>query len=798
MILALVTALTVALIGERIIHACVALVFYLFNHGPDHKSVWFVGTLLQSLSALIGSTVSAFLRLFTFSIRGIFWTTIVLILWGLLYACGRYSAHALISFQAAYNTNVGGTANLFIVLPFRILQLIWDGFVPLYNLFVYLVKTVPSRVLIENVLRNWNDFEDSMLNLGLFSAKLAGSLYNYIIVILWPPDSFDPNLRLLDLITPLGYFRLAVSYLLKWLGETCAVATSLLDILAYPFLDINFGLGVHSLVNALLALFVQVPAVTKQRCAAGGSVVYCLPDFAPVIELAVNGIRSFGILVDNWLDVIAIIMQSVLTNTSPVCNGWTATDLSSDIFGGNETIVVGIDANRFARTDGWSAAVYSRSSTQTFQSVFPFAVNINLGIALVSVTTTIQGLLGCTCTDQAYGLQLLCAVAPLDQLTDSYVVPVEFDVPTTSFYMGCGRSVVRLESIRWPVTRYTSPNSGMGASPVAEAALYMRPACSSEHIDVVCVETFRLAGCYPYCMALWTKGYTGSMVLRSGPEWSNTVAMVSRDCGLHSWDVQSGQIASMTANLRQNSGVRSTWMDAEVQLNSSQCVYAPNTFSRMLRNVTNAYSSYRSVRMGDQPFAFAGDLILTAVNTVGDNWGIDVQRIWGNQVRAISLHRAVLNRAASSSVRGPHRSSSSMHCPMRSSGSVSFSRSSSISRRPSSSSACLCVIRPSPAGLQKCSDRIRATCRRVSSDAVRFGRISNSCMASAHEMSLRGCFLPICFNLKRAPVSGLARSLASVCEARLRSLSVSRATRSKATMFPSASVRRRSICILRP
>jgi hypothetical protein len=83
-------------------------------------------------------------------------------------------------------------------------------------------------------------------------------------------------------------------------------------------------------------------------------------------------------------------------------------------------------------------------------------------------------------------------------------------------------------------------------------------------------------------------------------------------------------------------------MDAEVQLNSSHCVYAPNTFSRMIRNTTNAYASYRSVAITGQPFAFAGDLALTAVNTVGDTWGIDVQRVWGNQVRAHTHDRAFI------------------------------------------------------------------------------------------------------------------------------------------------------------
>jgi hypothetical protein len=501
-----------------------------------------------------------------------------------------------------------------------------------WNLAVYCTKTVPTRVLLENVLRDLHNFEMGVVHLALFFEKLIISLVNYVGVIIHPPDSFDPNLRLLDLLTPLAEWRLCISYFLAWLGQVCSVATSVLDIVTYPFLDINFGLAVHNTVNSILMTIIHVPAVTVDRCnAGGGPVVYCLPDFEPVIELMVNGIRNFGMLIDNWLDVTTIIIQSVLTNTSPACSGWMTVDFKASM-GENETTIVGVSATEFAQTDGWNINLYTRTTMESFQDAFPLAARVDIGIAVVSISATLNGLMGCTCTDQDYGMQIICAVAPLDKLSPSYFVPVEFHVPSTSFFMGCGRSKIKLDSIRWPVTRYTSPNSDAKKAPVAEAALWVRPMCSSESIDVACVETFKLAGCFPYCMALWTKGNTGSLVLRSADEWKNTVSMVNRDCGLHTWDLKSGEMGAVTDQLRSNSGVKSTWMDEEVQLNSSHCVYAPNTFSRMTKSTTSSYNSYRSVSLSTQPFAFAGDLAFTAVNTVADTWAINVQRIWGNQV----------------------------------------------------------------------------------------------------------------------------------------------------------------------
>jgi hypothetical protein len=789
MLLILVSAITIALVIERITFAWVSLLFHLFNQGPDRKSTWFVGALVQNTVGLLSTIASAVSRLFSISLKGLLFLTILLVVWGVAFVVARHSAVALIAFQRAYNSDVGGALRLALVIPMQLLQLIWDGLVPAYNLIVYCIKTIPTRILLENVLRNISDFEGAMLNLGLFVKSMTISLIAYVELIITPPDSFDPNLRLLDLISPLAYWRLVVSFMLKWLGDVCSVASSLGDLVAYPFLDINFGLGVHHSVNALLTLVIQTPAVTIQRCNAGaGQVVYCLPDFEPAIELAVNGVRHFGLMFDNWLDVATIIIQALLTGTSPQCSGWMVVDFETKggLMGNNETVIVGVDENHFAKTDGWNIEVYSRTSVQGFPAAFPALMNVEYGIAVVTVNANVQGLLGCSCTDQAYGLQLLCAVAPLDTLTPSYFVPVEFQIPTTSFYMGCTRAKIRLDSIRWPVSRVTSPNSDARRSSTAQAALYVRPMCSSEGIDVVCVDTFKLAGCFPYCMALWTRGYLGSMVLRDGEEWANTVSMVSRDCGLHTWDLVSGELVAVTQNLRHKSGVTSTWMDAEVQLNGSHCQYAPNTFSRMMKESVPSYSDYRSVRLSGQPFAFAGDLILTAVNTVGDVWGVDVQRIYGNQVSSSEITR--LNRCMSSSVSGPQRSVSSMHWWMRASRArlCSASRSARSNlvflRARSSTHGATCAI--------LYSARMIATARRVWRSTVRLGSMSKSCRAFGMLMSLRCTrFSPICRSVKRSAVSDLTTTRARVCDAFLRSFPVRVEMKSSASMYPSSVMR---------
>jgi hypothetical protein len=666
--LAIVTALTIAIVSERLLFACVSLIFYLLGIGPDRKSTWFITLFVQNTTNLTAGILNSISRLFSVSVRAVLWYFLILVLWWALYYASRHSTPALIMFQHVYNSDVGGALRLAVVVPAQLLQLVWDAVIPMWNVVIYCMKTIPTRIVLENVLdqEGLNEVKECVKHLALFIQQFLISIVNYVHIIITPPDSYDADLRLIDLTTPLAEWRLAVSNVLVWTGRMCSVASSVVDIVLYPFLDINFGLCVHNLSNALLYCLIHVPAVTVDRCKeASGTVVFCLPDFYPVFDLLVEGLRNAGNLIDNWLDVTMVIVQSVLTGTSPACDvGMAVIDVASrsTLMGFNETTIIGLATSSFAITDGWNIQVFERAETHNYPDAFPMPVRVSYGIAKVSATVDIPGLMGCTCTNQAYGMQIVCGVAPLDALEASYFVPVEFAVPTTSFYMACERAKIKVETIRRPVTRFTSNSQSSVRSPVAEAAIWVTPMCSSEHIDIVCIDTFKLAGCFPYCMALWTKGYTGSLVLRSANDWWNTVSMVSRDCGLHTWDLKDGEMAEVTSTLLQKSGVTSPWATMEVQVNNSRCVYSGNTFSRMIKSeAASAYSEYRSIRLTGQPFAFAGDLVFTAVNTVGDYWGIEVHRIWGNQVKLICPVIARLNPLDSSSERGPNVCKSSRH-----------------------------------------------------------------------------------------------------------------------------------------
>ena len=799
--LAIVTAVTCALVAERVLYACVCLLFFIFGLGPDHKSTWFVSLFVQNTMSLVSGIANSLARLLAVSIRAVVWCVVIIMIWWALYYARRHSAPALIMFQRVYNSDMGGALRLAIVVPAQLLQLIWDAVVPMWNLVFYCIKTIPVRVVLENILDPGGlaEVEECVKHLALFIQQVIVSLFDYVSIILAPPvKSFDADLRLLDLMTPLAEWRLAVSNVLAWTGRMCSVASSVVDVTMYPFLDINFGLCVHNMCNAFLYFFIHVPAITVDRCKAGnGILVYCLPDFEPVFELLVEGLRNMGNLVDNWMDITMIIIQSVLTGTSPACDvGMAVIDLSSQssLMGFNETTIVGIATSAFSLTDGWNVQVFERSERQNYPNAFSMPVRVNYGIAKVSASMDVAGLLGCECFNRAYGMQIICAVAPLDHLESSYIVPVEFAVPTTSFFMACERAKIKVETIRKPVTRYTSNSHSSVQSPVAEAAIWVTPMCSSEAVDVVCIDTFKLAGCFPYCMALWTKGYTGSLVLRSADDWWNTVAMVSRDCGLHTWDLVDGDLKETTSKLLRPTGVTSPWSQVEVQLNNSQCVYSANVFSRMDKTYASpAYSEHRSIRLTGQPFAFAGDLVFTAVETNMGIWGIEVHRIWGNQVIAACRVITHLNPCNTSSERGPHFCNSSKQVLRVSSGCCLRCCSRSTVCCSMCNRACLRASDSTVSttrGLwstdaSKKSDKTPATDFLMCRLTVRLGKINSSWIALEKLMSFLGFFIPLfaeCRSVRSEDVSGLDAIRVRVCEALFLSLPVRTERRSSASM----------------
>jgi hypothetical protein len=94
-LLPIAISITSGLFIERLSFASISLVFFLFNQSPDRKSVWFISTIMQSMTNTLTSFLSCIFRLISFSFTGVLWLILVLCIWGLAYACSVYSAEAL-------------------------------------------------------------------------------------------------------------------------------------------------------------------------------------------------------------------------------------------------------------------------------------------------------------------------------------------------------------------------------------------------------------------------------------------------------------------------------------------------------------------------------------------------------------------------------------------------------------------------------------------------------------------------------------------------------------------------------
>ena len=76
-------------------------------------------------------------------------------------------------------------------------------------------------------------------------------------------------------------------------------------------MDMNFASFVHDTVDALCHLTVQTPEITVLRCARIGmsQPLLSIPDMDPLCAFFVIGIKSLGSLLDNWIDIIYVLVQ---------------------------------------------------------------------------------------------------------------------------------------------------------------------------------------------------------------------------------------------------------------------------------------------------------------------------------------------------------------------------------------------------------------------------------------------------------------------------------------------------------
>jgi len=482
---------TIALIFERALHALSYTLLYLTCRTiPSEKAKAVLS--LQVSSGAINSVFSVIAALCSIAVQ----TVAVLVQWALtvvamlllsvvLYVVFQYATDIMFEAGVTYNKALGPSLQILFVWPLKVLSWFFENLCPLWNAFTWFVKKLPPQLLVETVTHNLGILLNAVESFGHMVVALAMSLVSWIqsFVCCKPgqlegcnPRCFEAGERVFDLLTPMAHLRNLVVWVVQWLREMCYVVSAPMDLVTYPFMDINFAKGVHFIGNSFLYLFFHVPAVTVERCnqfRADGAIM-CVPDFEPVFNMMTSGFSYVGLFVDNWLDVLVLIVESGLGRPNPTCA--TVPDLlrnfsyRANTFGTNETLLVGMTEHMFARTDGLSVQYFSTDrdwQTIVHRDAFPFDVNLAYGVAAVSHFPDADhdpkgddttSLMGCSCAYTSAGIQFTCGVAMFTDAvsTQDRTIGVKFQLPSTGQMLQCNKVMVRVESVRWPVSRFTA------------------------------------------------------------------------------------------------------------------------------------------------------------------------------------------------------------------------------------------------------------------------------------------------------------------------------------------------------
>ena len=445
-------ALLTLMLVERFLNAFCFVLWYIMgisdadHHTKGPPALMVLQSAFTSSLSLLTSVLSVFANLLGSLAQWAFFAAVAVMVAGLLFIFFDFINDALFMFSDTWNSGIGASLQVLIVWPMRLLNAVFVNLAPIWNAIIWFWKKVPNQIIVQTVTFNLGVVINAGTALFHFVQACAASLAAWVgsficcnsngtadvVSSFCNPRCLAAGERVLDLIGPMSFARQFFVWTTQWARDLCAVLAGPIDFLTYPFMDINFAKAVHFFANGILYLVAHVPAVTTYRCSTYGSesLVMCIPDFEPVFQMLVAGLRSYGQFLDNWMDVGVLIVEATLDRPLPQCT--SLPDLLRDFnfkenfFAANETTIVGMTPSLFARTDGLGVQYFSLSrdwQTMLYPLAFPFAIAIDHGLAAISHHTQLAqdhkgddttALLGCSCADTEAGMAITCGVATMD------------------------------------------------------------------------------------------------------------------------------------------------------------------------------------------------------------------------------------------------------------------------------------------------------------------------------------------------------------------------------------------------
>ena len=428
----------VGLIVFCILWCLVGAFSYLFSPRPKGvKQVASAQLVISFFDFVANSIASVFyttVNILSALAGGLFWATALVALGSILYLVYEEFPWVWTDMFRSYNAFLGPFIQDTVVQVLYVFNIAFRGIIPIWNGIIFFSVRVLNGYAVPTIIDELPTFRAFGASLFDFIKHLVFSLFNFLQPILSTcPEAagdacFAVSNRTLDLMTPMADARQTVSNFLLLSKKICGYAGPVLDAVSFPFMDINFASAVHNLVNSVLYLFVSVSKVTYLRCTrhGGEEPLMCTPDLEPVFVFFASGVRSMGFFLNNWLNVLYVIVQGVL--------GWSQISCTADlipsamdpgpirasIFGANRTALVGLTGNLIGITDG-SVVAYEGKGHLRLAS-WPSPVNISHGIAAVSygrssdadvsrlssaTSGTSTALFGCICAqDPVIGMQI--------------------------------------------------------------------------------------------------------------------------------------------------------------------------------------------------------------------------------------------------------------------------------------------------------------------------------------------------------------------------------------------------------
>ena len=482
-----------------------------------------------------------------------------------------------LGFVSFYNANLGPFVSRWLVVPLQIADTVLRSLIPIYDCVVWWAKALLFQGLLPITLQEIQTIFKIASALLQFSKDWATASLAFTDSFRCAGDAcLVPESRAFDLLSSLGQVREIVALGRQLAAAFCSALSAPLDALIFPLLDLNFSLGVHNLWNFLLQLTVVVPHVTYERCALAKNdtfaVMMCVPDAEPIFNYLVAALSSFGLAVDNWFNVILVIVQNVLSGTAPTCQSdvvdMTPTSfMESSVFAGNFTAVVGLTQWMYAVTDGYTAIYKGSDDLSVRAQQWPYAMDPSLGVAAVTYGATsdpdgssISGgntagsvpttaMLACNCSDTPVGVEILCAILPLGGVPpgkagSSYLLQVLFPDEQTPAIIGrCAAVDISVHSNRFSATRFQTAPVGLGGSTASavpapdcvtrgtcrevDATVYVVPRCGDPG-NMACI-----GQCMPFCMAVRPSGSANNnLQLLPASRWRTGYATLAQDCAL--------------------------------------------------------------------------------------------------------------------------------------------------------------------------------------------------------------------------------------------------------------------------